>query len=145
MRVMTASTFQHQPDRIERPDITVMQQTTIDDLPHIQATWPPFERLVGLRGRKMYAYVDERRGTYTVCTPVRDDDDPDALSLQVGTLPGGWYLRGRIVGEPPALYGAIGAGMQELKAAAQSSVEDRPLVEFYRRHTEIELWVPIAA
>ncbi|HEY7048493.1 MAG TPA: GyrI-like domain-containing protein [Jatrophihabitantaceae bacterium] len=135
-------TFAAPPARIERDDVTVMGQVTVDDLPHIQQLWPSFERLVGLRGRKMYAMVDVGAGTYTACTPVRADDDPERVGLQPGTLPGGAYLRGRLVGAPPQVYERIGPGMKELESAANVD-PDRPLVEFYRRHDEIELWVPI--
>jgi hypothetical protein len=139
---MTSSVFSARPDRIERPDVSVMQQATVDELSHIQQLWPSFEKLVGLRGRKMYAQVDIRQNTYTVCTPVKEDDRPDALGLQLGTLTGGSYLRGRLVGDPPQVYERIGDGMAELEAMVP--VDDtRPLVEFYRRHDQIELWVPI--
>jgi hypothetical protein len=132
------------PTRLERDDVAVMGQATVDDLPHIQQLWPSFERLVGLRGRKMYAMVDVGANTYTACTPVRDDEDPARFGLQRGTLPGGVYLRGRLAGEPPQVYERIGPGMKELEAAADLD-PDRPLVEFYQRHDEIELWVPIKA
>ncbi|NGO13816.1 GyrI-like domain-containing protein [Streptomyces sp. HC44] len=119
-----------------------MQQATVDELTRIQQLWPSFEELVGLRGRKMYAQVDERRNTYTVCTPVKEDDRPDGLGLELGTLAGGSYLRGRLVGDPAQTYGQIAAGMAELKGMLRAD-DDRPLVEFYRRHDQIELWVPI--
>ena len=138
------SVFAAPPARIERDDLTVMAQATVDDLPHIQQLWPSFEQLVGLRGRKMYAMVDVGANTYTACTPVRDDDDPERLGLRLGTLPGGAYLRGRLVGEPPRVYEQIGPGMKELESVADVD-PDRPLVEFYRRHDEIELWVPVRA
>ena len=137
-----SSLFLSEPDLIERVEIAVMQQTAADEFTQIKALWPSFERLVGLPGRKMYARVDERANTYTVCTPIRDDDHPDELGLQSGTLRGGWYLRGRLAGEPPELYGRIGPAMSELKAAARLD-ETRELVEFYRRHDQIELWVPV--
>jgi hypothetical protein len=140
---VATSVFASVPDRIERQDIVVMEQSTIDDLPRIQAIWPAFEKLVGLRGRKMYARADLTANTYTVCTPVSGDDDPDQLGLQLGTLLGGWYLRGRLVGKPPQIYGSIGDGMTELRGLAPAD-HSRPLVEFYRRHNEIELWVPIS-
>jgi len=136
--------FQTQPDRIQQRDLTVMQQSTLDDLSHIQKLWPSFEELVGLRGRKMYAQIDENLNTYTVCTPVKEDDDPDRIGLHRGILPGGWYLRGRIVGPPPDSFAKIGDGMQELKATMPADAT-RPLVEFYRRHDHIELWMPITA
>jgi hypothetical protein len=139
---MAASVLHRPPDRISRDDVLVMEQSAADELPAIQALWSSFERLVGLRGRKMYARVDEAAHTYTACTPIKADDRHDQLGLQVGTLPGGRYLRGRLIGEPPQVYDLIGDGMRELVAQADLD-ESRPLVEFYRRHDEIELWVPI--
>jgi len=139
---MSAPIFALGPDRISRADVTVMARTTVDDLPHIQALWPVFEQLVGLRGRKMYGSVDTAAGTYTTCTPVRDGDDPSALGLDLAVLPGGEYLRGRLVGEPPAVYEQIGPGMAELEGLADRD-PGRPLVEFYRRREQVELWVPV--
>jgi hypothetical protein len=109
------SVFGVPPARIHQSDVTVMEQTTVDDIEHIRAIWPPFERTVGLRGRKMYAMIDTDLHTYMVCTPVRDDDRADELSLQLGTLPGGWYLRGRLIGDPPEVYDRIGVGMGSWK------------------------------
>jgi hypothetical protein len=140
---MHPTVFFSVPDRIHSGDVTVMAQTTADDLAHIQKVWPSFEQLVGLRGRKMYALIDTAQNSYTVCTPVRDGDDPSRLGLQVGTLPGGSYLRGRIVGEPPQVYEYIADGMAELAATTRAD-PTRPLVEFYRRRDQIELWLPIA-
>jgi hypothetical protein len=137
-----SSHFVKAPDRIRRSEVVVMQHTVPDELEHIQHLWPAFETLVGLRGRKMYAYADLSDKTYTACTPVRDDDHPEALGLQIGKLPGGSFLRGVLTGEPPQLYAQIGDGMAELQEAAEVDAS-RPLVEFYRRHKEIELWVPI--
>lgn len=119
-----------------------MEQSTIDDLVHIQAIWPLFEEMVGLKGRKMYARADERSHTYTVCTPLRDGDDPERYGLPTGALPGGSYLRGRLEGEPPEIYELIGPGMMELRGLVEID-ESRPLIEFYRRRNQIELWVPL--
>ena len=134
--------FASRPDHIERHDVVVMERSTSDDLPHIQAIWPPFEELVGLRGRKMYGRADLRTKTYTACTPVREDDDPESFGLETGMLLGGTYLRGRLVGDPSDIYPLIGSGMQELQSMVPMDTS-RPLVEFYRRHNEVELWVPI--
>lgn len=141
-RHVASSVFGKPPDEIQRSDVVVMQQTTVDDLTHIRDLWHAFEALVGLRGRKMYGCVDVELKTYTTCTPVREGDDPDALGLRLGMLPGGAFLRGRLVGDPPRVYERIGPGMAELAAIAAVD-RSRPLVEFYRRRNEIELWVPV--
>jgi hypothetical protein len=137
--------FDSQPTRTLKSDVAVMLERTRDERSAIQQLWPRFERLVGLRGRRMYAMVDVRAGTYTVCTPAREGDDPARFGLDTATLPGGWYLRARITGEPPGLYERIGPAMQALEALAVPPDPGCPLIEYYRRHDEIELWVPVPA
>jgi hypothetical protein len=141
--LMAGVIFDSQPTRTLKPDMAVMLERTRDELPAIQQLWPRFEHLAGLRGRRMYAMVDVRAGTYAACTPVREGDDPARLGLEIATLPGGWYLRARITGEPPGLYERIGPAMQALEALAVPADPGRPLIEYYRRHDEIELWVPV--
>lgn len=143
LRDMT-SVLQRPPSTIEREDVVVLEHTTADELAAIQEAWPRFERVTGLRGRRMYARADENAGTYTLCTPLRADDDPEQLALSVGTLPGGRYLRGVLAGEPSEIYADIGTGMAEIRAQADEDTA-RPLVEFYRRHNQVELWVPVKA
>jgi hypothetical protein len=137
--------FDSGPARTLKAGLTVMLERTRDELPAIQQLWPRFERLVGLRGRRMYAMVDTGAGTYAACTPLRDGDEPARLGLDTAELPGGWYLRALITGEPPGLYERIGPAMRALAALAAPVDLDRPLVEYYRRHDEIELWVPVPA
>jgi hypothetical protein len=142
---MAGVIFDSKPARTLKVGVTVMLERTRDELSAIQQLWPRFENLVGLRRRRMYAMVDVRAGTYAACTPVREGDDPERLGLGTAILPGGWYLRARITGEPPALYERIGPAMQALEALALPADRDRPLIEYYRRHDEIELWVPVPA
>ncbi|HEX4391086.1 MAG TPA: hypothetical protein VH084_06030 [Mycobacterium sp.] len=60
-----------------------MGRSTTDELSSIQQAWPWFEQLVGLRGRKMFAQVDESAGTHTVCTPVTSGDRPERLRISL--------------------------------------------------------------
>ncbi|WP_052684981.1 GyrI-like domain-containing protein [Lentzea aerocolonigenes] len=126
-------------DLISRDDVEVLEHTVADELTAMGEAWQWFENLVGLKGRKMFARIDEAAGTYTVCTPRKPGDSYD---LAVGVLAGGRYRRTVLEGEPPELYGRIGPAVEELKAAGPWD-SSRPLVEFYRRHTVVELWVPI--
>jgi hypothetical protein len=66
------------------------------------------------------------------------------MGLQTATLPGGAYLRGPLVGEASQIYALIGDGMTELQAKMPTD-RTRQLVEFYRRLSQVELWVPILA
>ena len=135
--------FDSPPARVLKADVAMMLERVRDELPAIQDLWPRFERLVGLSGRRMYAMVSA--GTYAACTPVRDGDAPARLGLDTGILPGGWYLRARIAGETPGLYERIGPAVEALEALASPVDPARPVVEYYRRHDVIELWVPVLA
>src|ERR1035438_2039322 len=142
--ILTAGViFDSQPARTPKAGMTVMLAPTRDELPAIQELWPRFERLVGLRGRRMYAMVTAE--TYAACTPVKDGDDPARLGLSTAVMPGGWYLEARIAGDPPGLYARIAPARQALRDLAAPAAPARPLVEYYRRHDMIELWVPVPA
>jgi hypothetical protein len=131
-------------DKIHREPKQILLKRVPDKLPEIQRAWPELENLVGLHGRKFYGIFDEKADEYLVATEVRPDDPRDHYGLEVGELAGGSYLRLSLHGEPPAVYGEIGPGFDQLHAAAKTDPE-RPQVEFYRRHNEIELWLPISA
>jgi hypothetical protein len=127
---------------VEREEVAVMFITTPDE---VEAFGPAFERLeglVGLRGRKFYGAFYPREKKYRACVEVKQGDDPEALGLERGTLPGGRYLRTRLSGEPPELYGRIGPTFEALIAQAAPD-ESRPSIEFYRRFDEIDLLLPV--
>lgn len=105
--------------------------------------WQRLEELVGTRGRKFFGAYFPSTEEYRVCVQVKEGDDPHALELEQGTLPGGRYLRTRLRGEPPALYEQIRPTFEALARSATSD-ETRPSIEFYRRHDEIDLLLPVA-
>jgi len=51
-------------------------------------------------------------------------------------------LRARLRGDPPEVYERIGTTFQAL-VHQTSPDESRPSLEFYRRHDEIDLLLPI--
>ncbi len=89
---------------IERAEIHVMFVRTSDEPIEIRRGWERLEALVSLRGRKFFGAFDASTREYRACVQVREDDDPAALGLESGTLPGGRYLRARLRGEPPEVY-----------------------------------------
>ena len=72
----------------------------------------------------------------------RDGDDPEALGLESGSLPGGRYLRARLRGEPPDVYERIAPTFAALESAARQDTT-RPSLELYRRRDEIDLLLPV--
>ena len=99
------------------------------------------EAAVGLRGRKYYGAFDDS-GEYRVCVLLRDDDDPQAIGLEVGSLPGGRYALQRLMGEPPEVYELIGPTFRRLSERPDRD-PSRPGIEFYRRRNIIDLLLPI--
>ena len=78
-----------------------------------------------------------------MCVQVREGDDPTALGLEPGTLPGGRYLRARLRGEPPEVYERIGPTFATLVKAARPD-PPRPSLEFCRHRDEIDVLLPVA-
>jgi hypothetical protein len=128
---------------VERDEIEVMFLRIGDDVEEMGPAWQQLEGLVGTRGRRFFGAFYPPTREYRVCVQAKAGDDPDALGLESGTLPGGRYLRARIHGEPPALYERIAPTFQALLKGAASD-ETRPSIEHYRRHDEIDLLLPIA-
>jgi hypothetical protein len=127
---------------VEREPISVLFVRCADEVPEMQEAWARFEELVGLRGRKFYGAYYPQTNEYRVCAVMREGDDAAALGVESGELPGGRYLRARLRGEPPAVYERIAPIFQALVRRTPPD-ESRPSLEFYRRHDEIDLLLPV--
>ncbi len=129
---------------VRRDDVPVMFVRAADEQADITRAWTELEAAVGpLRGRKFYGTFDVSAHEYRACVQLKDGDDPVALGLEVGTLPGGSYARVRLQGEPPALYGEIAPAFDEL-AQRPDHDPSRLGIEHYRRRDEIDLLLPVA-
>jgi hypothetical protein len=128
---------------VERDEIQVMFLRTEDEPVAIRCGWARLEEVVSLRGRKFFGAFDPATREYRVCVQVREGDDPGALGLELGTLPGGRYLRTRLRGEPPEVYDRISPTFEALMKTAHPDAT-RPGIEFYRRRDEIDLLLPVA-
>ncbi len=127
---------------VVRPDVQVMFLRTRDAAEQIRAGWERLEKLVGTRGRKFYGAMDVPTAEYWVCVEAKKDDDPAALGLESGTLPGGRYVRARLKGEPPEIYDQIAPTFDALERIVTPD-PTRPEIEFYRERDEIDLLVPV--
>ena len=124
---------------VERDAVLVMFKRVADEEAAIGQGISEVEAVIGrLRGRKCYgAFAD---GEYRVCVQIREGDDPRALGLEVGELPGGRYARVRLKGSD--LSHLIAPTFDRL-AQRRDHDPNRPGIEFYRRHDVIDLLLPI--
>ncbi|MHC4223319.1 MAG: hypothetical protein ACYSX0_09710 [Planctomycetota bacterium] len=123
----------------ERPEIRVMCVRAEGGPAGSAAAFEKLEsRLSTLRGRKFFATC--RGQDYRACVQLRDDDDPEALGLEVGVVPGGLYAKRRLEGGPEKIEATFDA-----IAAEHAQDVSRPCVEFYRRHDEVILFLPITS
>jgi hypothetical protein len=126
---------------VERAETPVMFKRVADEVTAIGRGMQEVEEAVGLRGRKYYgAFNDD--GEYRICVQLREGDDPQALGLEVGSLPGGRYARERLTGEPPKIYELIGPTFERLSGRPDRD-PSRPGIEFYRRRDVIDLLLPV--
>ena len=95
-------------------------------------------KLSSLKGRHFYGLL--QNGEYRAAVARSEDDDPLTLELESGVIPGGDYLRTRLVD-----WERVEQIGEAFKAMAAGIVPDasRPEVEFYRRERELLLFLPI--
>jgi DNA gyrase inhibitor GyrI len=133
----------------------VFDTTDLEDIPVICASspgspedvpgaakraWAALEALIPPRGRKAYGYWHADAKEYVACYSLEDTDDPEALGLGQRVILGGRYRRARLKGED--VHAQIGSTFGAL--AAEGAIdEERPWLEFYRRHDEVDLLVPV--
>jgi hypothetical protein len=114
-----------------------------DNQASITRAWEELERAVGsLRGRKFYGEFDPGTLEYRACVELHEGDDPDAFGLELGRLQGGRYVRARLAGEPPAVYGQIAPLFEALAQRSDCDMR-RPSIEYYRRRDQIDLLAPV--
>lgn len=96
-------------------------------------------KLPSLKGRKFYGVVlgDE----YRACVALDPADDPRSLPHPTWTLPGGKYVRRRILDWEQHLD-LIGPTIQALLRRRDVDTS-RPCLEFYRSQKELMVMVPV--
>ena len=101
------------------------------------------EAVVGLKGRRFYGVFDEGAGRYWACVQRREQDDAASLGLRSCTIDGGLYASKRLRGDYEDLIALIAPTFEEM-GARHGVDSSRPAIEFYRRHNEFVLYLPVA-
>lgn len=104
-------------------------------------------KLPSLRGRRFYGTFRllPDGEEYYACVERSPLDSPAALGLEVGTVPGGLYVRRKILDWPKVIAeGKLGSIFKEM--VNQYDLDStRPEIEFYRSVSELHLLVPVRA
>lgn len=95
--------------------------------------------LTSLRGKKFYGVVVD--GEYRACVRVSSDEDINRRKYLSFTILGGRYVHRRLVDWDHQVE-LIGRSVNELIARPDYDLS-RPVIEFYRSHTELVIRVPI--
>ena len=96
-------------------------------------------KLTSLKGRRFYGTL--YRGDYRACVALEPGDDPGALGLETGAIPGGNYATARVYDWQKNVE-QIHAAFKALQHG--HDVDDsRPDVEFYRSSRELVCLLPI--
>jgi hypothetical protein len=126
-----------------REDAPIMHLDVAFEVEAIQAGWPEFEsRFTSLRGRRMLAVVLPEQKIYRLATPMRDEDDPDAIGLRMGVLPGGPFLQLTLTGDVRRVHRDIAPAFEDLRGLGEYD-PSRPCVEIYRSPHEVNCLLPI--
>ena len=100
-------------------------------------------KLPAIKGRKFYGtfqFTPEGE-EYYACVVRIDTDDPEKMQLTTGVIPGGWYVRSKLMdweknlSKLPSLF--------EEMARTHDVDPTRPSLEFYRSQAEMQLFLPV--
>jgi hypothetical protein len=131
-------------DTVTREEVAIVRTsepgspTTIGEA--ARAAFARLESAIPPRGRRAYGYWDPGASLYHACYELLDADRPEELGFTRAVLAGGMYRRGRLEGED--VYAQIGPAFDELAAGAEID-RTRPWFELYRRHDEVDVFVPV--
>jgi hypothetical protein len=102
-------------------------------------------KLSSLKGRKFYGAFRllEDGEEYFACVERIASDEPTRMGLEVGTLPGGLYVRRKLNDwERIIASGKLGEHFEELIRAHKFD-PSRPEIEYYRSMSELHLLLPV--
>lgn len=132
-------------DVVTLVDTPALSRDVALDVDAVQTAWPEFEGAFdSLQGRRMLGLVYGGSAVYRLACVRLQRDGENALGLEETTIPGGDYLRLRLRGEAPDVYGQISDAFDVLFARANHDAT-RPHIESYRRDGEVDCLVPISS
>lgn len=106
-----------------------------------KAFWE-LEQRVPLKGNKFYGVFDDSKNEYWACVALNETNQAVTQGMDHGIVRGGAYAYTVIEGNYWDIVRQIGPAFDELARSYQRDPA-RPYVEFYKRHTEVFVMLPI--
>ncbi|MFZ0852001.1 MAG: hypothetical protein WAO08_22700 [Hyphomicrobiaceae bacterium] len=100
------------------------------------------EQVVPLKGNRFYATFDPRTQEYRACVALRHGETGKTYGLPEFTLDGGAYASTALKGEFGDIVRQIAPTFAQLRGEYMVDAQ-RLSIEFYKRHTEVILYLPI--
>lgn len=100
------------------------------------------EQVVSLKGRRFYGIWDSNRNEYRAATKIQEGDNPKKLGLETFTITGGKYATAHTEGPYLEIVRKIGPMFASLEKEFTTDKSRLP-IEFYKRHTEVHIYLPI--
>jgi hypothetical protein len=100
------------------------------------------EQVVPLRGNRFYATFDATTREYRACVALKAGETADQYSLPEGILAGGAYASVKLEGAYAEIVREIAPMFEKMREQHARDPARLP-IEFYKRHTEIILYLPI--
>jgi DNA gyrase inhibitor GyrI len=123
------------------PPRRVAYTTSVGD-PSKSDAFIRLEQVVPLNGNRFYATFDRKTQEYRACVALRDGESSDRYGLPEFTIDGGPYASATLKGAYEDIVKLIAPTFERLGTEHVVDAKRRSL-EFYKRHTEIILYLPV--
>jgi hypothetical protein len=132
---------------VDRPAIEVLRVRADMDGKGPKAAFDLLEsKLSTLRGRKFFGTIRllEDGVEYYACVERLPGEDPGALKLDIGVIPGGRYIRRRVWNWMDVVAAGKMKEMSQEFAEGYPLDPERPSIEYYRSMKELHILLPLA-
>lgn len=133
---------------VERPEVKVLRvRADMKGGGPADAMHRLESKLPSLKGRRFYGIFRllPEGEEYFACVEEIEGDIPEKMGLDVGTIPGGLYIRRKVYDwENVIAAGKLGSIFQEMGNYYRAD-RTRPEIEYYRSMAELHVLVPVVS
>ena len=102
---------------------------------------PLISKLGSHKGRQFFGVSQWDSHDFWACIQLEINEVPRELGLPVGVIPGGRYAYKKFRGPVEELQGAVNQTLEQLAGDVRID-RHRPIVEHYRRHDRLTVYIP---